>query len=1365
MDDLDVLADIARGPGGAAPEDAEAQVVHVDADFDALAEIAGAPPGGRGTSRKHEQRSWQLMQQARDAKKRRQLEREKDQATAEATRARAALSLMGAIAPGVARSVGVVVPFCKRVETEEFAAEWARLTSLVALSPDSRGTASDALLRQRAVSLVAGTALRRQTDFLEQYFRPLPAVVLPDPVGLQPGRHRSLSWQWDETAQRTRNLLADRRSGERVSRAKAAVQVLMQTGRLKVHESGAGAWQTVVDEPVLSRATFLEKPSADFILEALLRRFPVPLSDEEAVAAACGGEGSLVLTFSHDRASSNYPVLRWIFGRLVGPTLPRSVFPHAEACVLHGLQLARSRPHCGKHLVATAFSFTRFLRNWRSLNGLRAELICFGRLLDYRREPPPAHVIADREQALSILLGPDTLAERKREGRGGDAFKSDVRLALVLVVFCPGCLRHYCWDDASGQPCCADREEAVEKVTTAILNVLISRSWVVGTENRWTHTLRTLARLACGFLWGGALPECLDKLRFTWDVDLDNLEDLLAALVAAENPNSDGHRKLRLARICKVFREPAVVWQLPVLVTGLRCVDDFMYFVFGTQSDDRPSLLDILGRKTPRFADMQVALCKLLQEFRPDAPSWVLLRLAGSSFQDGDTRSFARCHLFQLSASLFEHFEVKWSKPPYSLLPTLEPDVPLAEKRKLVRDFLHGCPDHCLSLFLKRLKDAYPTVYLFLSGGVLVLRSWCSNLALGIDFSERAHYALRLQLRSTNRARNATAAANKVFLQEAAAGHLARHGCLPSQQTAVASTGNAIEGPATPANKRVVPAPLAFMNHKMAAFKICRAPRRPLTETEVEEARARHAREWADMGHEAKEHWTTLQQAAALTRVLLPRAEPPSERPPITSNLWGSPVDSGNLVPVADIVAERRRTKQTERRAIARHDPALMVKGPVCARPVAKTEGAGRPAAICSCWEAKQNVCRVTLPHGVAKRLDKLLAVVNSWVESLAGRQEHASFLALFRGHTPPHCGDDVGAGEVDAIVALALTRKKPKMQVFARCGLAVGSGDSLFVCPPVPFVVEALVSPSSLCPSCTTLALQTSDDLVVELVRLREVWQIIPLTWVEPPGSTSLLKFQVTGLEAPHAAHVRAASRPAAGAADLLEALSFFDAAAGAEPAEEEGEDDGDVGEDDGPLAGIPGDFAQDVADELEELDGVDAEAIAALEEALAAAAAGGDAAEVAEDSDVDAAVAALASAEVPAEVPQWLSLAASAVVDEFGHVTSPEEPFASIPILGVIQTWPTTKPWAKRNVTCKCCLGHGDCATRPKKRNQYKDEEFVSWLLSGRYEPGCSPRRAAELRDEHMSQWAVVVDYLRERAAPTTPVASTGAASSSGH
>ena len=78
---------------------------------------------------------------------------------------------------------------------------------------------------------------------------------------------------------------------------------------------------------------------------------------------------------------------------------------------------------------------------------------------------------------------------------------------------------------------------------------------------------------------------------------------------------------------------------------------------------------------------MQAKFRELLQDFAPGA-SWIVLQLAGGDFQDGSVRRFARANLFQLSASLVEHFELKWSQPPYSLLPLLEDDVPLGEKRR-----------------------------------------------------------------------------------------------------------------------------------------------------------------------------------------------------------------------------------------------------------------------------------------------------------------------------------------------------------------------------------------------------------------------------------------------------------------------------------------------------------------------------------------------------------------------------------------------------------------------------------------------------------------------------------------------------------
>ena len=85
-----------------------------------------------------------------------------------------------------------------------------------------------------------------------------------------------------------------------------------------------------------------------------------------------------------------------------------------------------------------------------------------------------------------------------------------------------------------------------------------------------------------------------------------------------------------------------------------------------------------------------------------------------------------------------------------------------------------------------------------MGGGVAALRSWNSSVVLGIDACERAHYALRLQLRSPVGARNATTSANTAFLQEVATDHQQRHKCWPFQSL------TAVTGVVVPAETTIV---------------------------------------------------------------------------------------------------------------------------------------------------------------------------------------------------------------------------------------------------------------------------------------------------------------------------------------------------------------------------------------------------------------------------------------------------------------------------------------------------------------------------------------------------------------------------------
>ena len=623
---------------------------------------------------------------------------------------------------------------------------------------------------------------------------------------------------------------------------------------------------------------------------------------------------------------------------------------------------------------------------------------------------------------------------------------------------------------------------------------------------------------------------------------------------------------------------------------------------------------------------------------------------------------------------------------------------------------------------------------------------------LGIDVCEGSHYLLRLHLRSTGPARNATTSANTAFLQQVAADHQRRHECRPFRSLAnVIREGvaeNAIVlAPAAP-KARGTPAPLRFMNSKMAAFKQVRAPDRKLTPDERETRRAKHAKEWEDMGEDGQESWRTLCQASTSSRQVVPAAPGGPPRPQPTSNVWGNPVDSHAAYPPAAAVVEYQKHTKSQREALACKDPAMLIKGPVPARAatVPALSSHGNLGSIASCWEGKKNVCRHVLGDTLSKQVDGLTSYFNVWVRALGDSADDCSALALLRGTGLPVGSTDGPAAEVDAIVLLALRRLKPVMQVFARCTLVGDKVARTFACPPPPFQAEVVVSPSRLCFDRQVLGFITSDELALELARLRSSWSLIPLAWVEPPGVASLLVFNVTGMGDPVVVRVPRPRAP--GVSNLLKTLSTLggDPAVDA-PAQEFVGDGADGDWDDQLVAGMPADFVADVVEETEELHGIGSQADVDLAAALQPDDPGGG-----EESDVveEAEAAEELTVGGATREAEQAALVASAVVDEEGYVTSPIEPYASRGSLGRITSFQHGGR-GRPNVSCKCSLHDAGCSSPLRKRDQYTDAMFVAWLLGGTYEPGCSRGRNEELGREHRSLWAPIVDGLRTR--PVVP------------
>ena len=1348
--DLGLLVGLLGGQGLQAERAAAAEA----ADIDMLVALARPPPP---VERKHPQRGWQLMKEARAAKKAKATNKEKDEAVAAKERAESSLAAMSAMCPAAAARLKL--GFSPGVMDERR----AEIVATLALGPSVRST-DDTLVRaqRRAVSLVAEAALRAQADFCQEVFGSLRLRVSPAASAsvVSAPFCTCLTWQWDETSQKTRNLLGKLLPGEKRSDSLVANQVLMQSGQILLYESLAqGAYRIAAPDPVVCRGTFLQATSADKILEAILRNYPVPLEDAAALAEMLSGDGVLLLCFAHDRAASNFPVLRCFFSGLGLPEVPKMVFPHAEACVLHGLQLTRVRPVVGRGLVGATFSLTRFLRNWRSRESLRQELITSvtaGLLIDTTARD--AAETEEQDAALDLLFGKQGAAE----GCKVNPFREDVRRLLDLVSLHATELRGRCPPGRHGS-----EADFVQEVVVAVLNALLSKSWVVGSEGRWTHTLRILSRFVLGCLLGGILPASLDAARAFAGVALD-LEHQLAALVAqqAGDPHSDASRKLRLIRICKTLCVEAARWQAAIMVTGLRLVDDFMYHCFGADSQGRPKLLDLLGWKTPRYAELQAALWGLLRDYGPGSPSWLLLRLTGCDFAAVPVRRFARAFLLQLLGAQYDHFGSKWKHAPYSLLPCLEAETPVAEKRSRGRAFFAD-PWHCKSMFLKRLQMMFPSLAALLREGVHVLRAWNEATLLGIDATERSHWALRLQLRSTSKARNATAALNRTFLHAAGAEHSKRHGRWPSSGAALADSVADKDG--SEPRRRAGTGFFELLNHKMATHKRTVAAARPMTQDEMTDVRRRSVDEWAAASPDAKDCWATVAREAAVVKRLAPNAlvaKPPAED---GNNLWGLPKLPDALLPPARIAEEYKRSPFEERERRSTHDPALFLTEAVAGRVVADEEADDlRLTAISSCWEAKKNVCRHSLGPSRARLVDGLCAHLSRFAAELGDSAEHCVGLLRLRGSGGATTAPDAASSPVDVVVLLALSRKRPKVQIFAYCFVEQAVAET---CPlgPVPFHVQLRCGPSPHCGRIQGLDLCTSDDLALCMVTLRSDWQLVPLVWVESPVEPSLVRFLVVGQGPPVDIRRPRRARPAKSAAGLLGLLRLLEgpvlpgpaALAFGVPYEAESSEESDE-----LLPDFPEDFREDAAAELAESLGFDVEEEAASVLAGDSFGEAGEpepAADVASNPDAEAAAfedVAADSGGAALDVPLDLgALAAAAVLDSRGWVTSPVPPWNDLPSIGAVTTWPKTVSLEKRSISCKCHL-HTDCSTPARKLKDYPADWLLRWLFSGVSEPLCPGWRDAQLRDDHKKTFPIIMDEMRAARAAAPAAATSSAA-----
>lgn len=352
--------------------------------------------------------------------------------------------------------------------------------------------------------------------------------------------------------------------------------------------------------------------------------------------------------------------------------------------------------------------------------------------------------------------------------------------------------------------------------------------------------LHTMRRLCVGFACGNLLPEALKHVQIFMGVT-QSMTTELAKLVAADAGNFSARTKLRLLRVCRGLCSGEAGWRAAVLVITLSAVDTLLFALLGDGETARATLQDLVSLDKSLVAASGQHLWALLAEWGAGSSKWELLEALGADMTDEKIKLWARAALLQLSAGLVDVFELRFSSPPYTAIHLGDDSVPLEERQAIAQELLEVL-EHCKSLFLRRLLALCPTVPSLLHLGSHIARAWGQGSPLAIDYSERAHGAMRQDMRSFGRSRSATGCANRTVCQQVRSEVLARGGAdlaKPQQAASGEQIGDLMVDDKQGRKRKVGTAFFEYLNHCMSVQKQLAAKGRRLTAEEMKTVQAR----------------------------------------------------------------------------------------------------------------------------------------------------------------------------------------------------------------------------------------------------------------------------------------------------------------------------------------------------------------------------------------------------------------------------------------------------------------------------------------------------------------------------------------------
>ena len=581
---LDELGELEAPTEGRPEEEEVGQCVQHGGEEGTTGTDLVAMAGLLGKRRQHGQRSWQLMQHARDAKKLRKQEEELEEERKKRQRAETIVNVLAASSSTLARSLGLRPGAPLDIEVR------CKLRMKLAIAPTSHGAPSKGFARAQGQSaIVLGTYLEQaQQQEVCQMLWPVESA-LPGGLGFDHDRIAMFVCQWDETSQMMRPMRArDLPSKLAQGRSHAGAQMMVISGGVHVHGTGGPDSLGQVAVPLrkdlqwFSRSWRLECQDADSLLEGLLRSLPFNLEDTVETVHLLAENSVFIFAACVDRAKQNFCALRWMCDQVFHKIPCTNLLCHVEPCALHGVALVRSRGKVAKQIASALYSFTRWVRIFKNRDALVRTLFSLIKTnLQIRRERRPEEDMERNRQILESVCGDLTSSEYlwNKPKHGGppqkkpllltlEAVRDTVSVDLVTYNFVEeDSDDHLVLGKAVGSPITEDRRELEDLAATPLLDFLSARAWATATESRWTNVYSVLRRFVIGSSFCRLMPRAPTDLQVKFSAS-ESLEASLLKLIRQDAKDFTAKSKLRLVRICKVLFADGVLMDLAVMVVA-----------------------------------------------------------------------------------------------------------------------------------------------------------------------------------------------------------------------------------------------------------------------------------------------------------------------------------------------------------------------------------------------------------------------------------------------------------------------------------------------------------------------------------------------------------------------------------------------------------------------------------------------------------------------------------------------------------------------------------------------------------------------------------------------------------------------------